>query len=139
MAAPDGTLIIAGVPVRSWEYALPFAVQPPFTRTDLTRRASIISEARLYCCPIDQWDARTREQLRDWMERPDDPPVVAMYWDQTTAQLVRLTDRQDPSLRLLMKLLLGTGDYAALDSNLRRLLTDFVATHGGATRLERHP
>ncbi len=35
-AAPSGTLIIAGAPRRSWDFALPHALRPPFTGDDLT-------------------------------------------------------------------------------------------------------
>jgi hypothetical protein len=132
LAAPGGTLIIAGVPQRIWEFALPFAAQPPFTRSDLTSRVAIISESSLHCCPPDQWDAFTRQRLREWAARPDDPPVIALYWDPDTGRLLRLSDREDPSLRGLMKLLLGTGDGAALNTNLRRLLAEFVASHSRA-------
>jgi len=132
LAAPEGTLIIVGVPAPSWEYALPFAAQPPFTSTDLTRRATIISEVSLHCCPADQWDAHTRARLREWLVRPDAPPVIAMYWDPQTGRRARLSDRDDPSLRMLMHLLLSSGDPAALASNIHRLLADFVAFHGRA-------
>ena len=37
LSAPEGSLLIIGAPGRSWEWALPFAVRPPFQRTDLQR------------------------------------------------------------------------------------------------------
>ena len=33
LASPQGTLVIAGAPTRSWEWAVPFSVRPPYTRT----------------------------------------------------------------------------------------------------------
>ena len=34
LAAPEGTLIVAGAPRQSWDFALPFAARPPFVRED---------------------------------------------------------------------------------------------------------
>ncbi len=47
LAAPEGSLIIIGAPGRSWEWALPFAVRPPFQRIDLSTRVFIVSPRAL--------------------------------------------------------------------------------------------
>ena len=129
LSAPEGTLILAGVPARSWAFALPFAARPPFTAEDLPSRVSIISDSSLHCCAANQWDPYTRERLRRWLERTNRPPVIAMYWDPVTGNLFRASDREDPSLRTVMMLLLETGDRVALDANIRRLLANLVSLH----------
>ena len=59
--APPGSLVIAGVPRRSWEWALPFAARPPFSSVDLTRRVRLVSPRLLYCCR-GQWHDDTRRR-----------------------------------------------------------------------------
>jgi hypothetical protein len=132
MAAPAGTLILAGAPARSWAFALPFAMRSPFTPLDLDGRVAIVSHSLLHCCPADQWEAYTRRQLRAWLDRPDRPPVIVMFWDPATGRLRRLSDHDDASLRVLMAQLLATGDRAALDNTIARIVGDFVAFHGAA-------
>jgi hypothetical protein len=133
-SAPDGTLIIAGVPSRSWAFALPFAARPPFARTDLTRRVSVVSDSSLHCCAADQWESTTRSNLQKWLSHPGRPPLIAMYWHPVTGQLTRLSDADDPSLRSVIGQFLQTGTRAALDANITRLLNEFVALHGAALR-----
>ncbi len=132
--APDGTLIVAGVSPRSWAYALPFAAKPPFARTDLTRRVSVIGDASLYCCPAAQWDAATRATIQAWLAHPGRPPVIAMYWNPTTGRLVTLSETNDRSLRAVVALLLQSADQAALDTNIQGLLNQYVAFHAAAAR-----
>jgi hypothetical protein len=130
--APEGSLIIAGAPRLSWAWAMPFAARPPFATTDLWQRVSVITHSTLDCCGAAQGEARTRRLLGDWMARPDRPPVIALYWDPRTGRLARLSERDDPSLRTLMRQLAETGDGAALDSNITRLLTELVAFRGSS-------
>jgi hypothetical protein len=122
--AKEGTLILAGVPARSWAYALPFAARPPFTRADLFARVSIVSDAALHCCSPVQWDAYTRSRLREWLDRPDRPPMVILSWDTATGQLFQRSGTDDASMRTVIGLLLESGDQAALDGNLRRLAAE---------------
>lgn len=132
--APEGTLFVVGVPPITWAWALPFVAKPPFTRTDLTERVFVIGEAKLYCCPADQWNAATRAHVQAWLDHPSHPPVIAMHWDADTGRLARLSDVDDPALRTATALLLQTSDAAGFDWNLRRLLQEFVAVHRAATR-----
>ena len=77
LASPRGTLLIAGAPTRSWEWAVPFSVRPPYTRTDLTERAFIITPWLLHCCR-GQWLDDTQRILREWHAppRPDRGPAL---------------------------------------------------------------
>jgi hypothetical protein len=127
MTSPDGTLIVVGVPAASWAFAVPHALRPPFTRTDLTRRVLVISDSTLHCCDASQWSAYTRQALRTWQAQADRPPVVAMYWDARTARLSRVSDRDDPQLRTLISLVMETDSRETLDSAIRGLLKNFVA------------
>ena len=120
LAAPPGTLIIVDAPRRSWDFAVPYALQPPFTREDLPRRVSVISHSSIHCCPAHLWEARTREAMRNWSANPARPPVIALRWDPDTGDLFRLQDSEDPFLRSLVQLLLDTKDVTSLD----RLILD---------------
>lgn len=128
-SGPDGTLIVAGVPRLSWAFAVPHAVHPPFTATDLTRHIFVISDSSDHCCSAPLWDEYTRTALRDWRDRSDRPPVVALYWNPATGRMSRVSDRDDPQLRTLVALLLETRSSEALDSVIRGLLNDYVALH----------
>ena len=130
LAAPEGTLIVAGAPRSSWDFAIPHSLRPPFTETDLTRRVSVISHSSLHCCAAEQWDRHTRGLLRDWRARADRPPVVALYWNPQTAALSRLTDAQESYLRFVMELLPDTGSSAALDEAILDTFAELVVPRG---------
>jgi hypothetical protein len=127
MNDPDGTLILVGVPTASWAFAVPLALRPPFTRTDLTRRVLVVSDSSLHCCPVSHWNEHTREMLRGWHGRADRASVVAMYWDGRTGRLSRVSDTDDPQLRTLISLIVETDSRETLDSAIRGLLKNFVA------------
>ena len=127
MNDPDGTLILVGVPTASWAFAVPLALRPPFTRTDLTRRVLVVSDSSLHCCPVSHWNEYTRQALQAWHGRADRAPVVAMYWDGRTGRLSRVSDTDDPQLRTLISLIVETDSRETLDSAIRGLLKNFVA------------
>ena len=124
---PEGTLVLAGVPRLSWAFAIPHSLRPPFTATDLTQRVFVISDTFDHCCDAIHWEEYTRTALRAWRDRPDHPPVVAVYWNPRTGRMSRVSDRDDPQLRTLVSLLLDTRNREALDSVIRGLLNDYVA------------
>jgi hypothetical protein len=127
--APQGTLIIAGAPRRSWDFALPHALRPPFTREDLTRRVTIISDSSIHCCPAVNWERYTREAVGEWLNRPDRPPVIALYWNPDTGQMSRVSESDEPYLRPLMKVFLTTDGRAALDEAIHDTLRELAAPH----------
>jgi hypothetical protein len=124
---PQGALIIAGAPRRSWDFALPHAVRPPFTREDLTRRVTIISDSSIHCCPAINWERYTRQAVSEWLNRPDRPPVIALYWNPDTGQMSRVSERDEPYLRPLMKVFLSTDGRAALDEAIHDTLRELAA------------
>ena len=113
-AAPAGSLIVAAAPVRSWEWALPFVLRPPFVGPGLEGRVSVITPQALHCCRA-QWESFTRSTLEAWLARSDSRPVIALRWDAETGALFKLSDRQEPYLRPLMQVLAGTDSAASLD------------------------
>jgi hypothetical protein len=125
-ALPEGSLIIAGAPISSWEWALPFAAQPPYTKTDLMARVSIVTPWRLLCCRA-QWEGYTRRTLQTWAARADHPPVVALYWDPRSGAVSTLSDREEPFLRALIPVLLETRTYDVLDARMLEILNRAVA------------
>lgn len=121
LAVPQGTLILVDAPQRSWNFALPHALRPPFTGEDLTRRVRVISHSSLHCCPAHVWEPYTRETMRAWSADLARPPVVALRWDAATGEAYRLSDQEDPLLRTLVATTLpGAADVASLD----RLILD---------------
>lgn len=129
LAAPPGSLLIVGVPIRIWEWGLPFVAKPPFTRTDLTARVHIVAPQRLHCCQAPWLDA-TKAILREWSARPEHPPIVALYVDPRTGVISRLTDAENPDLRSLVPVLLEIDSAVALDKVLTDLLEDVVGPTG---------
>ena len=115
LAAPRGTLFLVDPPPRSWNFALPYAVKPPFTREDVPARVAIISHSAIHCCAANYWEPYTRQTIRTWLGDPARPPAVVLRWDPDTGQLFRLTETEDPGLRALLALLLEAGDVTALD------------------------
>jgi hypothetical protein len=119
---PQGTLVLVGAPIRSWEWALPFAVRPPFTRTDLTRRVFVISPRPLSCC-TGQWFEETRETIRRWSAGDRRNSAVALRWDADSGALFRATEVDSPQLPVLVRGLLDLDRPEDLDRNLIRLLS----------------
>ena len=115
MAAQRGSLLLVDPPQRSWNFALPFALRPPFTREDLSRQVLIVSHSSIHCCASNYWEPHTRRTLRTWLDDPARPPVIALRWDQDTGTLFRLSDADDPFLRTVVATLLDTPDVTTLD------------------------
>ena len=70
---PNGTLILAGVGTESWAFALTHGFKPPFTTTDVTERALVISDSSLHCCDAPQWNDHTQSLRRSRVSDGDDP------------------------------------------------------------------
>ena len=121
LAAPQGALIIAAAPVRSWEWALPFVLRPPFAISPLEARVTVITPQLLHCCRS-EWEDFTRRTLRGWLARGGRPPVIALRWDAETGALFRNTDREEPYLRPLLEVIAGTDSAAALDRAILNLV-----------------
>jgi hypothetical protein len=121
LASPEGSLVIAGVPARSWEWSLPFAARPPFARSDVTRRVTLVYPELLHCCRT-QWEQSTRAALETWARRADAPPVIVLEWDAMTGKLSRVTDREQPFVRSVMLELRKVTDPLAFRSALTGMI-----------------
>jgi hypothetical protein len=126
LAAPEGTLVVAGVSPRSWEWSLPFAARPPFAGVDVTRRVTLVYPVLLHCCR-GQWGQETARALSSWARRADAPPIVVLAWDERTGALSRLTDREEPFVRDVMLALAEVGDPSAIQSGLTSLIDSVVS------------
>jgi hypothetical protein len=121
LSAPPGTLFIVGAPTRTWEWSLPFAVRPPFTRTDLTTRSFIVSPWFLHCCRS-QWYEDTRRMLREWSAAGGRTHVIAIKWVAPEEPAFRLTDSSDPSLRAYLPMLSELSSPEALNAAIVGIL-----------------
>lgn len=119
-AAPDHALLIVGVPVASWEWALPFAAQPPFAPTDATTRISIISPRALYCCR-GQWPDTVRDAVRNWRQHPG--PVVVLQWNDRSGRLTRISDADYAPLRSIVSSVGDLGEPHLVEQAIRDILT----------------
>lgn len=120
---PDGTLLLVSVPQKSWAWATPFALQPPFTPVDVMSRVSLVTPFRLHCCGPEQWNIDARQRLRRWSETG--APIVALH--VTDAGVVsRLTDGERPELRSLARILMQTDSWQTLDGAVVGLMEQVV-------------
>lgn len=134
LAMPAGSLVIVGAPLKSWEWAVPFMAQPPYTRTDISARVYIVSPWRLHCCRS-VWLEYTRRTLRAWAARPDHPPIVVLYFAPRTGDLSMLTDREYPALRSIIPVLLQTDSLDATDHAILHILEDLVGNEKPAAKI----
>ena len=66
-----------------WNWALPFALQPPFTQEDLYARLRILETPKLYCCPMPDWWSKQRQLLTKLLSPTLSEPaeVYDCRWD----------------------------------------------------------
>jgi hypothetical protein len=128
---PPGTLVLAGAPRASFDFAVPHALRPPFTSADLTSRLRVVTHSSLHCCPARLWEPHTRGLLRAWLEDPARPPVVVLHWNAVTGAVARVSDSDQAFVRALVPVLAGTRDVAALDATLLDVVGKLT---GGDTR-----
>jgi hypothetical protein len=127
VAAPQGTLFLVSVPRRSWEWGIPFVLQPPYQPQDLTARVRLVGPWRLHCCGPDHWGRYATRQLREWQNSPERPPIIALYFSPRTGAVARATDAENIELRELIPVLLQTDTPEALDGALSALLERMAA------------
>ena len=125
LASAPGSLVIVGAPVRSWEWALPFAVRPPFVRGDLTERVRIVSPRALSCCSS-QWFGETQDTLKRWASDARPESVLVLRWDEDSGALFRATSADNPQLPVLVRALPAVTRPEELDSNLRRMIAELT-------------
>ncbi|HET7221492.1 MAG TPA: hypothetical protein VFJ02_25725 [Vicinamibacterales bacterium] len=125
LAAPAGSLVIAGAPTRSWDWALPFAARPPFTRTNLYDRVFIISPRSLSCCTA-PWFEETRTAIREWSRGNGRDSAVVLRWDPDSGALTEARSADLPQLTVLTRSLADLERPEDLDKNLLRMIDVFT-------------
>jgi hypothetical protein len=97
---------------------LPFALQSPFTRTDLSSQVRIIEYPDMCDCPLPKWREKTKQFLGEEFAGPVNLPVdiTLLEWDDQSRSMreVRRSVPQE-SLRVAVTKSLG-GPIGALDS-----------------------
>jgi hypothetical protein len=86
---PDVPLSKGGV--LGWEFALPFALQPPFLSRDVTTTVRLLEHPGLYCCPAGTW-WRERRGLLEQLVAGDGSGGRDLYlltWNPGRGALVR--------------------------------------------------
>jgi hypothetical protein len=140
-AAPAGSLLVLDPPAFAasklsplvWVWSLPYALRPPFTRTDVTERSSIIWPVKVHCCER-KWLDRTRRAIDRWSKQTDRPPVVAMRWDAATGALTRQSDRADGRLRDQILGLSAASNNEEADKTLSTILSRMRQAEGDVFR-----
>ena len=127
-AAP-GTLLLVGLPLKSWEWSAPFMLSPPFAPVELAQRVHMVTPWRLHCCGTENWDVYTRAHLRAWISASPRPPIIALRYAPGTGVLSRVTDKELPELGEIVPVLLQTGTPQTLDGVITDLLEKMVAGH----------
>jgi hypothetical protein len=131
---PPGTLVLAGAPRSSFDFAVPHALRPPFTPADLTSRLRVVTHSSIHCCPAHLWEPHTRGLLRAWLEDPAHPPVVVLHWHTVTGAVVRIDDTDQAFVRALVPVLAGTRDVASLDATLLDVVEKLTGGDMGTRR-----
>ena len=128
-AAPPGTLMIVGLPRKSWEWSSPFVLGPPFAPAGLVDRVHLVTPWRLHCCGPELWNVYTRRHLRAWLQASPRPPIIALRFAPDTGAVSRLTDTEFPELNQIVPVLLDTGTTDTLDGVILDILDRLVAGH----------
>ncbi len=126
-AADPGTLMIVGVPRRSWEWSSPFMLGPPFAPAGLVDRVRLVTPWRLHCCGREHWNDYTRLRIRGWTGAAPRPPIIALRFAPGTGAVSRLTDAEYPELRTIVSVLLQTANADSLDRVINDVLDRIVA------------
>ena len=126
LAAPPGTLILMRLPVKSWEWGIPFVLRPPYQTWDLTTKVRVVGHWQLYCCGTQQWADNARPLLKAWLESPQRPPLIALHFDPTTGALSRTTDAETPDLAALLPVVVTTDTPEMMDLALIQMMDRLV-------------
>jgi len=91
---PAGSWVIVTAPDSidrkyAWSWALPFVLQPPFTQENFYLSLNILESPLLYCCPVQGWWSRQRQQLARLLspELPDSLELYSYRWDAQSKKL----------------------------------------------------
>jgi hypothetical protein len=111
---PRGSVVLVGVPEQRgqgwfWSWAMPFALQPPFTADDLYDEFKIVERPMVYCCPPDQWWAAKKTTLMALMDSPAPQQVIYIVSTPENPGTLTVTTRpvDGPALKRRIETALG--------------------------------
>ena len=125
--SPDAIVLLPDVPlskdgVLGWEYALPFALQPPFVARDVAASVRLLEHPGLYCCPARAWWQARRPILLGLVadEAGGARELVLLTWNPGRKAVVRHRARLAPAeIRRVIEEALGTSLEAAGEIDTR--------------------
>lgn len=129
--APEGALLVVGAPPTGasplmrtwlWGFSAPFALQPPFSTTDLTERVHIVTRLEVYCCS-QQWPVHVAASAQRWQASTPLKPVIALGWRASDSRLLKRSDADLPSLRAEIGAMASMQAAGALSEAINALLT----------------
>ena len=122
LASPQGTLVIAGAPTRSWEWAVPFSVPSALhpDRPDRTRVHHHTVAAALLPRPVAR--RHTPHPAASGTRHPG--PVVVLRWDPDSGAAVEGHRTRVSCLEDAAEVLLQLNSREALDANILRMVEE---------------
>jgi hypothetical protein len=115
-----------------WAWILPFALQPPFTSSDLYSQRPLIEFPDMFCCPVSQWWAKKRPVLLSALVGDPDGEIQVqrLAWDDPNQRVRRQGHAMTrKSLRAAVESVLGKSvedaqdiDYDAAQKLMRRFV-----------------
>jgi len=116
-----------------WNWALPFALQPPFTQEDLYARLRILETPKLYCCPMPDWWSKQRQLLTKLLSPTFSEPaeVYNCRWDASQRGMTLekvLVNRNDLRNRLEARMRSSLAELEVPGLGTAALLWDSLQT-----------
>jgi hypothetical protein len=128
-SVPRGSPVLVDVPEGNrdgyfWAWAMPFALQPPFTSEDLYDQFKIIERPYVYCCLAHQWWAAKKATVTSLMEAPVPQQVTYIAFAPQNGGAPVVTTRMvdGPALKRRIE--------AALGKSVESLTTSITPAEG---------
>jgi hypothetical protein len=128
-SVPRGSPVLVDVPEGNrdgyfWAWAMPFALQPPFTSEDLYDQFKIIERPYVYCCLAHQWWAAKKATVTSLMEAPVPQQVTYIAFAPQNGGTPVVTTRMvdGPALKRRIE--------AALGKSVESLTTSITPAEG---------
>lgn len=99
----DAVVLLPDIPlskdgVLGWDFALPFALEPPFLARNVTAAIRLLEHPGLYCCPTPVWWRERRPILEGLVAEGGGPrELVLLTWNPGRGAMVRHRARLAPA------------------------------------------